>query len=97
MIRIHKLSNNGEVVVVTDIADADRFMRDLAEAIEKYVAFRADDESYSDLERDLAFIIPNAFEIVLKLKGYKTDKVNEQRMLCAGTLPAPEEKACVTI
>lgn len=98
MIRIYKQSNNGEVGVLTDCLDAEKFMGQLAEAVAKYMALRAEDDTYSDQERDLAWLLPNAFEIMLKLKGYKNEGVSEQRLLFAGdTMPAATEEPVVSV
>jgi len=98
MIRIYKQSNNGEVGVLTDCLDAEGFMSQLADAIAKYMAICDEDETYCDQERDLQWLLPNAFEIMLKLKGYKNEGVSEQRLLFAGdAMPAATEKPVVSV
>jgi hypothetical protein len=98
MIRIYKQDNNGQVGVLTDCLDAEKFMEQLSEAVAKYMDKVSKDDAYSDQERDLAFLLPNAFEIMLKLKGYKNEGISEQRLLFAGdTMPATTEIPIVSV
>jgi hypothetical protein len=105
MLRIYKLSNNGTIIVATDCLESADFMRVLPGAIIRYleVAQKLDATREgipegapipSDLEHDMPQILESAFEILLKLRGYKSDSVGEQRLLfhgAGGTLPPVEE------
>ena len=98
MIKIYKQSNNGEVGVMTDCATDDSFVRELSSAIVKYIDKRNEDEKYSDQERDMFWLLPNAFEIMLKLKGYKNEGLSEQRVLYKGdSWPGSDETPVIEI
>lgn len=98
MIRIYKQSNNGEVGVLTDCLDGDSFESQFADALVSYIHLRDEDETYSDHERDCNWLIRNGFEILLKLRGYKSERISEQRMLFAGDrFPSPTEEPDVEV
>ena len=98
MIKIYKQDNNGQVGILTDCLDADLFISQLSEAIAMYMECRHKDETYSDQERDLCWMLPNAFEIMLKLKGYKNEGVSEQRLLFKGDfIPATTAEPVVVV
>jgi hypothetical protein len=74
------------------------FISLLPKAIAEYIRIRQEDEQYTDLERDLSFLIPNAFDITFRLEGYKRKKVNESWILFAGdSVPQPGEIPVVSV
>jgi hypothetical protein len=94
MIRIYKVSNDGTVTVVTDCLNADDFERDVADVIIDYIGRSCDVGTMwpDDLAHDLPQILEGAFAIMCKLRGYKTDKVGEQRLFYSGReLPPVDE------
>lgn len=100
MIEIYKQENNGEVGVLTDCLDAEKFMEELSEAVVRYIRQTAEFEKQEEREqvRDLDFMLPNAFKIMLKLKGYKNEGLSERRLLFAGDrMPAETEDPVVSV
>jgi hypothetical protein len=84
MIKIYKQSNNGEVGILTDCTNADDFLTQLADAIAKYIEFINQDESYCDQARDLRFLLPNAYDVLTRIKGDRNAHVNEKHLFFAG-------------
>ena len=98
MIKIYKQSNNGEVGVMTNCIEARNFVDELSSAVVEYINKRNEEEGYSDQERDMDFLLSNAFEIMLKLKGYKNEGLSEQRVLYKGdSWPGSDETPVVEI
>ena len=100
MVKIWKISDNGQVTVATDCTNEDDFQRVLSDAIISYVQ-----EAYpptcskdghvlwaTDLDHDMPQIISGAFSIWCKLRGYKADEVGEQRLLYSGHCMPPVEE-----
>jgi len=102
MIRIWKISDNGHITVATDCTTPESFEEMLSAAIIKYT-----EEAYPptttedgldvdwghDLHHDMPQIISGAFAILLKLKGYKTEGVGEERLLYSGHAMPPVEES----
>lgn len=89
MVQIFKQSNNGEVGVLTDCRDARTYMDELAEAVAKYMYDRDMDDTYSDQARDLSWLLPNAYSILMQYADqsevvFKHTAVKERRLLFAG-------------
>ena len=85
MVKIYRSENNGEMVITTNVKDIDRFLSDLTPAIIDALDSQKDDEEHA-----LHSILDNAFQLGFKLSGYKTDRVNEERLLSAGYAPPNE-------
>jgi len=80
---------NGDALAIrTDAQNETEFFDGLAEAITQM----ASGEMKNDLEYHLRFWLPQAFEILCKLRGYKAD-VQEKRVLMAGARFVPEMPA----
>ena len=99
MLRIFKLhgtGENGEVCVESNHQDAYCFLQDLAEGIVAYLDHCHKDETYGDDEFDILHMLENGFQILCKIKGYKCEKVKEQRVLFSGH-SWPSEGAVVEV
>jgi hypothetical protein len=77
---------NGDALAIrTDAQTENEFFDGLADAIQQM----SNGEMKNDLEYHLRFWLPQAFEILCKLRGYKAD-VQEKRILMAGARFVPE-------
>jgi hypothetical protein len=79
MVKLYKASNNGEMIVVTDVNTLPQFIAELSDATLNAIHALEGDE-----EHTLRGILANAFDVAFKLQGYKADKVIEKRLLTCG-------------
>ena len=82
MIKIWGGSGN-DFMIQTDATDPAAFLSEVADALGAAVQGKARD---GDWTYGLSYWLPLIAEIWAKLKGYKTDRVREQRVLIAGQI-----------
>jgi hypothetical protein len=94
MLKLYR-ANDGHplnIAVWTDSIDENTFVGEISDAITKLVAVHSGISKNGtfalsgQFEREVFVVIQHSFEILCKLRGYKTDFVSEKRALMCGTI-----------
>lgn len=83
MLKLYKMDNNGEIVIQTDCLEKAEFVGELAEALRRLAIH---EEEADDIVHNFegSSLMVNAAELLLKIGGYKAERVHEQRLLTCG-------------
>tara|TARA_R110000751_G_scaffold40814_2_gene96339 strand:+ start:560 stop:901 length:342 start_codon:yes stop_codon:yes gene_type:complete len=83
MLKLYKMDNNGEIVIQTDCLEKAAFVSELAEALHRLAIHPTEG---SDIVHNFegSSLMENAAELLLKIGGYKAERVYEQRLLTCG-------------
>jgi hypothetical protein len=88
LVKFYKDRSNGGsggFATTTTVDDPEKFLRAVSAVLPHALAVTAGDEVFT-----LEALLPQICEIWAKLKGYKADRVFEERLLVVGT-PHPEQ------
>lgn len=90
-VKVYKTSNNGEFAVQTNATDYREFEPLASAALINVVHARPGDEEFT-----VAGVFPAMVELACKLKGYKADSVQEQRVLSVGSYAPRDDELIAT-
>lgn len=80
-VKVYRISNNGERIVETNAVNERDFIDAAVPAILNALAATRGDQEYT-----LMYVLPAIIDIACKLRGYKAESVQEQRVLLSGSV-----------
>ena len=87
--KAHGKGENGTVGILTDINSPEEFMDTFGFAFAKYI------EKYpDDLQHDISSLMPNVWQIALKLAGYKSESVIARQVFWSGDHWPEDKETC---